>query len=249
MTNSEKSLYIYGRNAVSETLKSGRSIEKMFVDKPPYQGSLQMIVAKAKEMRIPIQVCDREKLNELAQDGHHQGVVVQCAATEYVDVEDILKKAEEKGEAPFLLICESIQDPHNLGAILRTAECVGVHGVVVSKHNAVGLTEAVAKTAAGALEYVPVAKVSSIAKLVEDLKKRGIWTACADMDGQNIYETNLKGPLALVIGGEHEGITRLVKERCDFVVSLPMKGKVTSLNASVAAGILMYEAAHQRGFN
>ena len=150
------------------------------------------------------------------------------------------------GEAPFLVVCESIQDPHNLGAILRTAECAGVHGVIISKHSAVGLTDVVAKTAAGALEYVPVAKVSSVAKLVDDLKKRGIWTACADMDGTSIYQTDLKGPLALIIGGEHEGITRLVKERCDFVVSLPMKGHVTSLNASVAAGILMYEAAHQR---
>ena len=248
MSETGKKLYLYGRNAVSEALKAGRSIEKLFVDKPPYTGSLQMIVAKAKEQRIPVQVCEKEKLAELAQGGHHQGVVASCAATDYVEVEDILKAAEKRGEAPFLLICESIQDPHNLGAILRTAECVGIHGVVVSKHNAVGLTEAVAKTAAGALEYVPVAKVSSVAKLIDDLKKRGIWTACADMDGQNIYETNLKGPLALVIGGEHEGITRLVKERCDFVISLPMKGKVTSLNASVAAGIMMYEAAHQRGF-
>lgn len=237
---------IYGRNAVLEALKAGRPIEKLYVDRPPYTGSLGSIVNQAKKARILVTECDREKLSEMAGGGNHQGVVAACSAVDYVEVDDILKKAEEKGEAPFLLICESIQDPHNLGAIIRTAECAGVHGVVISRHHAVGLSDAVAKTAAGALEYIPIAKVSSVAKLVEELKDKGIWTACADMDGQDVYKTNLKGPLALVIGGEHEGITRLVKERCDFVVSLPMKGNVTSLNASVAAGILMYEAAHQR---
>lgn len=237
---------IYGRNAVLEALKAGRPIEKLYVDRPPYTGSLGSIVNQAKKARILVTECDREKLSEMAGGGNHQGVVAACSAVDYVEVDDILKKAEEKGEAPFLLICESIQDPHNLGAIIRTAECAGVHGVVISRHHAVGLSDAVAKTAAGALEYMPIAKVSSVAKLVEELKDKGIWTACADMDGQDVYKTNLKGPLALVIGGEHEGITRLVKERCDFVVSLPMKGNVTSLNASVAAGILMYEAAHQR---
>lgn len=237
---------IYGRNAVLEALKSGRTIEKLFVEKPPYTGSLGSIIAKARKEHILIQECEKEKLNDLADGGNHQGVVAACAAVEYVEVEDILKVAADRGEAPFILICESIQDPHNLGAIIRTAECAGVHGVIVSKHHAVGLSDAVAKTAAGALEYVPVAKVSSVAKLIDDLKKQGIWTACADMDGSSIYKTDLKGPLALVIGGEHEGITRLVKEKCDFTVSLPMKGKVTSLNASVAAAILMYEAAHQR---
>ncbi len=237
---------IYGRNAVLEALKAGRTIEKLYVDRPPYTGSLGSIINQAKKARITVTECDREKLSEMAGGGNHQGVVAACAAVDYVEVDDILKKAEEKGEAPFLLICESIQDPHNLGAIIRTAECAGVHGVIISRHHAVGLSDAVAKTAAGALEYMPIAKVSSVAKLVDELKKKGIWTACADMDGQDVYKTNLKGPLALVIGGEHEGITHLVKERCDFVVSLPMKGNVTSLNASVAAGILMYEAAHQR---
>jgi len=237
---------IYGRNAVLEALRSGREIEKIYVEKPPYTGSMIPIINLAKKRRILLSECDHRKLSELSGGGVHQGVVASCAAVSYVEVEDILKRAEDKGEAPFLVVCESIQDPHNLGAILRTAECAGVHGVIISKHSAVGLTDVVAKTAAGALEYVPVAKVSSVAKLVDDLKKRGIWTACADMDGTSIYQTDLKGPLALIIGGEHEGITRLVKERCDFVVSLPMKGHVPSLNASVAAGILMYEAAHQR---
>lgn len=237
---------IYGRNAVIEALKAGRNIDKLYVDRPPYTGSLGSIINQARKARIQVSECDKERLSELSGGGNHQGVVAVCSPVEYVEVEDILKKAQEKGEAPFLLICESIQDPHNLGAIIRTAECAGVHGVVISRHHAVGLSDAVAKTAAGALEYMPIAKVSSVAKLIDELKDQGIWTACADMDGQDVYKTDLKGPLALVIGGEHEGITRLVKERCDFVVSLPMKGNVTSLNASVAAGILMYEAAHQR---
>lgn len=241
-----QSSMIYGRNAVREALKSGRAIEKLYVTRPPHTGSLAAIIRQAKGQRIVVQETDRARLDEMAQKGNHQGVIAIGAQTQYVEVEDILKKAEEKGEAPFLVICESIQDPHNLGAILRSAEAAGVHGVIVSKHHAVGLTEAVAKTAAGALEYVPVAKVSSIAKLVEDLKKRGIWTACADMDGESVYRVNLKGPLALVIGGEHEGVTPLVKKRSDFVVSLPMRGKVTSLNASVAAGILIFEALRQR---
>lgn len=237
---------IYGRIAVGEAIKAGRPIEKLYVSRPPHTGSLIQIVGLARRKRIMIQEVDKSKLDELANRGNHQGVVAACLASEYAEVEDIFKRAEEKGEDPFILICESIQDPHNLGAILRSAEAAGVHGVIVSKHHAVGLTEAVAKTAAGALEYMPVAKVTSVAKLVDELKERGIWTACADMDGQSVYRTNLKGPLALIIGGEHEGITHLVKQRCDFVVSLPMKGKVTSLNASVAAGVLMFEALRQR---
>ena len=237
---------IYGRIAVAEAIKAGRPIEKLYVSRPPHTGSLIQIIGQAKRKRIMIQEVDKGKLDTLADKGNHQGVVAACLAADYADVEDIFKRAEEKGEPPFILICESIQDPHNLGAILRSAEAAGVHGVIVSKHNAVGLTEAVAKTAAGALEYVPVAKVTSVAKLVEELKDRGVWTACADMDGQSVYKTDLKGPLTLIIGGEHEGITRLVKERCDFIVSLPMKGEVTSLNASVAAGILMFEALRQR---
>lgn len=237
---------IYGRNAVLEAIKAGREIEKLYLSRAPHSGSLIQIAGLAKKKRILIQETDKAKLDALCEKGNHQGVVAMCAASQYAEVADILKRAEEKGEAPFILICESIQDPHNLGAILRSAEAVGIHGVIVSRHHAVGLTEAVAKTAAGALEYMPVAKVASVAKLIDELKQQGIWTACADMDGQSVYQTDLKGPLALVIGGEHEGITRLVKERCDFVVSLPMKGQVTSLNASVAAGVLLFEALRQR---
>ncbi|MCI8632718.1 MAG: 23S rRNA (guanosine(2251)-2'-O)-methyltransferase RlmB [Lachnospiraceae bacterium] len=237
---------IYGRNTVLEAIKAGREIEKLYLSRPPHSGSLIQIAGLAKKKRILIQETDKAKLDTLCDKGNHQGVVALCAASQYAEVADILRRAEEKGEAPFLLICESIQDPHNLGAILRSAEAAGVHGVIISRHHAVGLTEAVAKTAAGALEYMPVAKVASVAKLIEELKQQGIWTACADMDGQSVYQTDLKGPLALIIGGEHEGITRLVKERCDFVVSLPMKGQVTSLNASVAAGILLFEALRQR---
>ena len=237
---------IYGRNAVLEAIKAGREIEKLYLSRAPHSGSLIQIAGLAKKKRILIQETDKAKLDALCEKGNHQGVVAMCAASQYAEVADILKRAEEKGEAPFILICESIQDPHNLGAILRSAEAVGIHGVIVSRHHAVGLTEAVAKTAAGALEYMPVAKVASVAKLIDELKQQGIWTACADMDGQSVYQTDLKGPLALVIGGEHEGITRLVKERCDFVVSLPMKGQVTSLNASLAAGVLLFEALRQR---
>lgn len=237
---------LYGRNAVLEAIRAGRGIEKLYIAKGTSGGSMTAILGEARKRRILVQEVERDRLNELTEGGNHQGVVAACSAVAYADLEDIFKRAEERGESPLLLICESIQDPHNLGAILRTAEAAGVHGVVVSKHHAVGLTQAVAKTAAGALEHIPVVKVSSVAKLLDDLKKRGLWTACADMDGQNIYQTDLRGPMALVIGGEHEGISRLVKERCDYVVSLPMKGKVTSLNASVAAALFMYEVVRQR---
>lgn len=237
---------IYGRVAVTEALKAGRPFEKIYLQKPPYTGSIVPIVREAKKRHIPISLCDSSRLSELSEGGVHQGVVALVSPVSFVTVDDILSKAQEKGEMPFILVLESIQDPRNLGAILRTAECAGVHGVVMSKHHAAPLTDACAKTAAGALEYVPIAMVSSTANLIEDLKKRGIWTACADMDGENLYQADLKGPLALVIGGEHEGITRLVKERCDFSLSLPMKGHITSLNASVAAALFMYEVVRQR---
>ncbi len=237
---------VYGRNSVMELLRSGREIEKLMVEKGEKTGSLIAILNLARKKHILIQECEKEKLSELSEKGNHQGVVALCAPISYVSVDDILEKAKEEGKTPFLLLLESIQDPHNLGAIIRTAECAGVSGIVLSRHHAVGLSGAASKTAAGALEYMPVAKVSSIAKLIEELKQKGLWIACADMDGQSVYETDLTGPLALVIGGEHEGITKLVKERCDYVVSLPMQGHVNSLNASVAAGILMYEVARKR---
>ncbi len=237
--------YIFGRNAVLEAIRAGRSIEKLYVLKGSRTGSMPAILNAAQKAGIQISETDRSRLDEMTSE-NHQGVIAAVSAASYAEVSDILKRAEEAGEPPFLLICESIQDPHNLGAMIRTAEACGVHGIVISKHHAVGLSDAVAKTAAGALEYMPVAKVSSIPKLIDQLKKEGIWTACADMDGDNIYRTDLTGPMALVIGGEHEGITRLVKEKCDFTVSIPMRGTVNSLNASVAAGVLMYEIARQR---
>jgi len=238
---------VYGRNAVLEAIKAGREFEKVYIQKGEPTGSLIQIKRLVEKKRIPWQEADKVRLAELSDGGNHQGIVAVVSPVRLYEVSEILDLAREKGDDPFLVVLESIQDPHNLGAILRTAEAVGVHGVILSKHNAVGLTDAVAKTAAGAIEYVPVAKVSSIAALVNELKKQNIWVVSADMDGQSVFKANLSGPLALVIGGEHEGITRLVKERSDMVVSLPMRGQVNSLNASVAAGVLMYEAARMRG--
>ncbi len=234
-----------GRNAVFEAIKAGRSIEKIYVQKGAGGGSLPAILRMAQKMRIQVQQTDREKLDEMSSE-NHQGVIAVVSAAEYASVEDIIQRAKEAQEAPFILVCESIQDPHNLGAMIRTAEACGVHGLVISKHHAVGLSDAVAKTAAGALEYMPVAKVSSVAKFIDELKKEGFWIVCADMDGQNMYEADLTGPTALIIGGEHEGITRLVKEKADHVIRIPMRGTVNSLNASVAAGVLMYEIIRQR---
>ena len=228
---------IVGRNAVLEALRSGRGIECLYVQRPPFTGSLGRIVGIARQ---------KGKLDELSGGENHQGVVAITQAYEYVDVADILAKARDKGEAPFLVILESIQDPHNLGAILRTADACGVHGVIISKRHAVGLTAAVAKTAAGACEYVPVAKVNNIAQTIGELQKEGLWIASGDMDGEMAYSTALTGPIALVIGGEHEGVSRLVREKSDYIVKLPMMGHVNSLNASVAAGVLMYEIVRQR---
>ncbi|MBO6159598.1 MAG: 23S rRNA (guanosine(2251)-2'-O)-methyltransferase RlmB [Firmicutes bacterium] len=238
---------LIGRNAVLEALKASRPIEKIYLLKGAEGGSIPAILGAAKRRSVPVQLTDRKSLDQMSQE-NHQGVIALVSAVSYVEVSDILERAAQAGEAPFILICESIQDPHNLGAIVRTAYCCGVHGIVISKHHAVPLTDSVAKTAAGALEYVPIAKVSSIAKLIDSLKKENIWTACADMDGENVFTKDLTGPLALVIGGEHEGISRLVKEKCDFTVSIPMRGTVGSLNASVAAGVLMYEITRKRQY-
>ena len=234
-----------GRNAVFEAIKAGRSIEKIYVQKGASGGSLPAILRMAQKMRIQVQQTDREKLDEMSSE-NHQGIIAVVSAAEYASVEDIIQRAKDAQEAPFILVCESIQDPHNLGAMIRTAEACGVHGLVISKHHAVGLSDAVAKTAAGALEYMPVAKVSSVAKFIDERKKEGFWIVCADMDGQSMYEADLTGPTALIIGGEHEGITRLVKEKADHVIRIPMRGTVNSLNASVAAGVLMYEIIRQR---
>lgn len=238
---------IIGRNPVLEAIKAGRSIDKILIKKGKYEGSIIPVVKKAKEAGIIIQETERSKLDAVAEGGNHQGVIAYVSAYEYVSVADILNKAREKGEAPFVIICDKITDPHNLGAIIRTANCVGAHGVIIPKRGSAGLNSAAVKTSAGAVEYTGVAKVTNISDTIEKLKKEGLWIAAADMDGQPMYEVDLKGALGIVIGSEGEGVSRLVKEKCDFIVSIPMCGEINSLNASVAAGVVMYEALRQRG--
>ena len=237
---------IAGRNPVSEALKSGRSIERILVAHGEMSGSVKVIVAKAKEKGIPIKEVDSRKLDFMCGNANHQGIIAIAAVKEYVSVDEILKIAEEKGEKPFIIILDNIEDPHNLGAIIRTANQAGAHGVIIPKRRAVGLTATVAKTSAGAINYTPVAKGTNISKTIEDLKKQGMWFVCADMDGTTMYDLNLTGPIGLVIGNEGSGVGRLVKEKCDFVASIPMKGDIDSLNASVAAGVLAYEIVRQR---
>lgn len=237
---------IIGRNPVLEAIKSGKAIDKILIKKGRYEGSIVPIVKKAKENGIVIQEVAKEKLDALSEGGNHQGVVAFVSAHEYVTVEQILKKAADRGEAPFVIICDKITDPHNLGAIIRTANCVGAHGVIIPKRGSVGVNSIVVKTSAGAAMYTPVAKVTNIANIIDELKKTGLWIAAADMDGEEMYKIDLKGALGIVIGSEGEGISRLVREKCDFIASIPMAGEINSLNASVAAGVLMYEALRQR---
>ena len=237
-----------GRNAILEVLRSGRDIEKIMVARGNVEGTIKRIVAMAAEKGVVIQEVSRQKLDEISQTKNHQGVIAIVSAHNYVEVDDILAVAKERQEDPFLLLLDGITDPHNLGAILRTAECAGVHGVVIPKRRSVGLNATVGKTSAGALEYMPVARVTNIVRTMEYLKKQGLWIACADMKGLDHFDTNMKGALALVIGSEGDGVSRLVKENCDFTVSIPMYGKISSLNASVAAGLLMYEVVRQRKF-
>ena len=241
-----KEFTIEGRNAVLEAFRSGKTIDKLFVLDGCQDGPVKSIIREAKKTDTIINFVDKERLDRLAGTGHHQGVVAQAAAYEYAEVEDILNAAKEKGEAPFIFILDEIEDPHNLGAIIRTANLCGAHGVIIPKRRAVGLTATVAKTSAGAVNYTPVAKVTNIAKTIEELKKKGLWFVCADMDGQTMYDLNLTGPIGLVIGNEGAGVSRLVKEKCDFTASIPMKGDIDSLNASVAAGVLAYEIVRQR---
>lgn len=240
---------IIGRNPVMEAIRSGRSIDKILIKKGKYEGSVIPIIKKAKSAGIIIQEVDRSKLDMVAEGENHQGIIAYVSAYEYAAVSDILDRAAEKNEAPFVIICDRITDPHNLGAIIRTANCVGAHGVIIPKRNSAGLNSIVAKTSAGAVEYTPVAKVTNISKTIDDLKKKGLWIAGADMDGEEMYKVDLKGALGLVIGSEGEGISRLVREKCDFIASIPMGGDINSLNASVAAGVLMYEALRQRKAN
>lgn len=237
---------IAGRNAVTEALRSGRPIDSLYVARGTHTGSIGALIAKAKKQRVTIKEVDSKKLDYLCGNAVHQGVVALVAAHAYATLEDLFALAQERGEPPFFIVADELEDPHNLGAILRTAECAGAHGVIIPKRRSVGLTYAVGKASAGAVEYVPVARVTNIAAALEEIKQRGVWTYAADMDGQNWCSVDYKGPVALVIGSEGFGVSRLVKEKCDFVISLPMKGKINSLNASVACGVICYEVARQR---
>ena len=239
-------LTIEGRNAVIEAFRAGKTIDKLFVLDGCQDGPVRSIIREAKKKDTIIQFVSKERLDQISETGKHQGVIAYAAAYQYASVEEILKSAEEKGEDPFLILLDGIEDPHNLGAIIRTANLAGAHGIIIPKHRAAGLTATVAKTSAGALNYTPVAKVTNIGKTMEELKEKGLWFVCADMDGQTMYDLNLTGPIGLVIGNEGAGVSRLVKEKCDFTASIPMKGDIDSLNASVAAGVLAYEIVRQR---
>ena len=238
---------IEGRNAVLEALRAGKPIDKLYVLDGCPDGPGRTIIREAKKGDTIINYVKKERLDQLSETGHHQGVIAMAASYEYATVEDILEKAREKGEAPFIFVLDNIEDPHNLGAMIRTANLAGAHGVIIPKRRAVGLTPTVARTSAGAINYTPVAKVTNLKQTMEQLKKEGMWFVCADMDGTPYYQMDLKGPMGLVIGNEGEGVSRLIKETCDFVASIPMKGDIDSLNASVAAGVLAFEIARQRG--
>ncbi|MDO5599917.1 MAG: 23S rRNA (guanosine(2251)-2'-O)-methyltransferase RlmB [Lachnospiraceae bacterium] len=238
---------IEGRNVVLEALRAGKPIDKLYVLDGCPDGPVRTIIREAKKGDTIINYVKKERLDQLSETGHHQGVIAMAASYEYATVEDILEKAREKGEAPFIFVLDNIEDPHNLGAMIRTANLAGAHGVIIPKRRAVGLTPTVARTSAGAINYTPVAKVTNLKQTMEQLKKEGMWFVCADMDGTPYYQMDLKGPMGLVIGNEGEGVSRLIKETCDFVASIPMKGDIDSLNASVAAGVLAFEIARQRG--
>ncbi|MCD8220745.1 MAG: 23S rRNA (guanosine(2251)-2'-O)-methyltransferase RlmB [Clostridiales bacterium] len=237
---------IEGRNAVLEAFRSGKTIDKLFVQENSKDGPIQTILREAKKHDTIVRRVTKERLDQISETGKHQGIIAYAAAYEYAEVEDILKNAEEKGEPPFVILLDGIEDPHNLGAIIRTANLAGAHGVIILKNRAAGLTATVAKASAGALNYTPVAKVTNLVNTMESLKKRGLWFVCADMGGEEMYRLDLTGPIGLVIGGEGSGVGRLVRENCDMVAAIPMKGEIDSLNASVAAGVLAYEIVRQR---
>ena len=239
-------LTIEGRNAVMEAFRAGKTIDKLFVLDGCQDGPVRSIVREAKKRDTIIQFVAKERLDQMSETGKHQGVIAYAAAYHYAQVEEMLQAAEEEGVAPFLILLDGIEDPHNLGAIIRTANLSGAHGVIIPKHRAAGLTATVAKTSAGALNYTPVAKVTNLGKTMEELKEKGMWFVCADMGEESMYQLDLRGPIGLVIGNEGSGVSRLVKEKCDFVASIPMKGDIDSLNASVAAGVLAYEIVRQR---
>ena len=244
--DNKKENIIEGRNAVLEAFRSGKPVDKLYVLDGCQDGPVRTIVREARKHDTIIQFVEKERLAQLSETGRHQGVIAYAAAYEYSEVSDMLELARERGEDPFIILLDNIEDPHNLGAIIRTANLAGAHGVIIPKRRAVGLTATVAKTSAGALNYTPVAKVTNLKKTMEELKKEGLWYVCADMGGEAMYDLNLTGPIGLVIGNEGEGVSRLVKETCDFVASIPMKGDIDSLNASVATGVLAYEIVRQR---
>ena len=237
---------IEGRNAVIEAFRSGKTVDKLYILDGCQDGPVMTIKREAKKHDTLVKYVTKERLDQMSQTGKHQGVIAVIAAYDYAEVDDILQKAREKGEAPFIFLLDNIEDPHNLGAIIRTANLAGAHGVIIPKNRAVGLTATVARTSAGALNYTPVAKVTNLAKTIEELKKEGMWFVCADMGGTSMYQLDLKGPMGLVIGNEGDGVSRLVREKCDFIASIPMKGDIDSLNASVASGVLAYEIVRQR---
>ena len=237
---------IEGRNAVLEAFRSGRCVDKLFILDGCQDGPVRTIAREARKKDTIINYVSKERLDQLSETRAHQGVIAQVAAYEYSTVEEILAKAEEKGEPPFLVLLDNVEDPHNLGAIIRTANLAGAHGVIIPKRRSVGLTSTVAKTSAGALNYTPVAKVTNLVRNIEELKEKGIWFVCADMGGESMYRLNLTGPIGMIVGNEGEGVSRLVREACDFTASIPMKGDIDSLNASVAAGVLAYEIVRQR---
>lgn len=237
---------IEGRNPVLEAFRSGQTVERVYVLDGCLDGPIQNIVREAKKVKCRLDFVPKERLEQISVTGRHQGVVAKVAAFAYAEVSDMLEAARAKGEDPFLILLDEIEDPHNLGAIIRTANQAGAHGVIIPKHRAVGLTAAVARASAGAVHYTPVAKVTNLSQTIEELKKEGLWFVCADMEGELMYRQNLTGAIGLVVGNEGSGVSRLVKEKCDFITSIPMKGQIDSLNASVAAGILAYEIVRQR---
>ncbi len=237
---------IEGRNAVIEAFRSGKTVDKLYILDGCQDGPVMTIKREAKKQDTMVKYVSKERLDQMSQTGKHQGVIAVIAAYDYAEVEDILQSARDKGEDPFIFLLDNIEDPHNLGAIIRTANLAGAHGVIIPKNRAVGLTATVARTSAGALNYTPVAKVTNLSKTIEELKKEGMWFVCADMGGTSMYRLDLKGPMGLVIGNEGDGVSRLVREKCDFIASIPMKGDIDSLNASVAAGVLAYEIVRQR---
>lgn len=237
---------VIGRNAVLEAFRAGKTVDKLFILDGCQDGPIKSILRESRKQSTLVKYVSREKLDSLSGHEKHQGVVAITAAYDYADMEDLFAAAQKKGEDPFFILCDEIEDPHNLGAIIRTANLAGAHGVIIPKRRAVGLTGTVAKVSAGAVNYTPVVRVTNMARTIEELKERGMWFVCGDMDGELMYRQNLTGPIGLVIGNEGSGVSRLVKEKCDYIASIPMKGDIDSLNASVAAGVLAFEIVRQR---